>query len=75
MFNREYQRRAAKQALREIGAELARDENSGFYRPAWRPDPRPPKKKRVGESEQLNLNFNGDQPLRDVFPEAYEPDP
>jgi hypothetical protein len=74
MFNREYHRRAARLALQRVGADCVPDQNTGFYRPAKRPDPRTPKRK-AGAPEQLQLKF-GDfldsQPLSDVFPEAYE---
>jgi hypothetical protein len=71
MRNREYHRRAVRQA---IDAEIAR----GYYRPAQpvrdkfflvrggnapRPDSGP---------HQLSLDFDPPQPLADIFPEAYE---
>jgi hypothetical protein len=73
MWNREYQRRAARFALARAGIILARDANSGFYRPAKRPDPRAPKKQRDAP-EQLNFNFadrsydREEQPLADLIP-------
>jgi len=72
MFNREYQRRAARLALARAGVGLVRDAESGFYRPAKRPDPRPAKVRPSGP-EQLKLNFSSpkDFPLIDLFPEAY----
>jgi len=72
--NREYHRRAARLALARAGMECAPDQNSGFYRPAKRPDPRVPKRK-PGVPEQLTLhfgNFLDSQPLADLFPEAYD---
>ena len=72
MFNREYHRRAAKQALQQVGAGLVQD-NSGFYRPVKRPDP---KAKRALQhplaAQQLEFNFPEEKrPLADLFPEAY----
>lgn len=71
VFNREYQRRAARQALARIGFGVARDPNSGFYRPAKRTNPKP-EKKNIRGPEQLALNFDADRPLADLIPEAYE---
>lgn len=73
MFNREYHRRAARLALSQAGLTLAHDPNSGFYRPAKRPDPRPKKKEPRAGPIQLQLNFyDPDKPLADVFPELYQ---
>lgn len=74
MFNREYHRRAARLALARAGVALVRDAESGFYRPAKRPDPRPARPAKPGAPEQLKLNFSSPQdfPLIDIFPEAYE---
>ena len=70
VFNREYQKRATRLAVRR---ELARQGAAAFYRPAQRPDPRakPEVRSNVRSDvpEQLTLNF---YPLRDVFLEAYE---
>jgi hypothetical protein len=57
MFHREHQRRAARLALARAGLECVRDPNTGFYRPAKRPDPRPPRKLKPGAPEQLKLDF------------------
>jgi hypothetical protein len=55
MFNREYQRRAARQALGRVGAALERDE-SHFYRPARRLAPgRKCNTQRAPGPEQLEL--------------------
>jgi hypothetical protein len=62
--NREYQRRATRQGIRSF---LARE----FYRRAKLPDPRPPRRQKSAGAQQLALNFDGPQPLKDVFPEAY----
>jgi hypothetical protein len=74
MLNREYQRRATRLALARAGLTCVRDPNTGFYRPAKRPDPRLPKLK-AGAPEQLKLNFGtflDGQPLADIFPSAYD---
>lgn len=64
--NREYQKRATRQGIRSF---LAQE----FYRPLVRPDPRPPRRPKPADPErQLVLNFDGPQPLKDVFSEAYE---
>jgi hypothetical protein len=72
MLNREFQRRATRLALARAGLVCLRDANSGFYRPAKRPDPRLPKLK-PGAPEQLQLNFyDPHRPLADIFgSEAY----
>jgi hypothetical protein len=62
MFNREYQKRATRQGIRSF---LAQE----FYRPAKLPDPRPRRVKQAGP-EQLELKFDGPQPLEDIFPSA-----
>jgi hypothetical protein len=56
MFNREQERRAARLALARAWLDCARDPNTGFYRPAKRPDPRTAKRK-AGAPEQLKLDF------------------
>jgi len=63
VLNREYQKRATRQGIRSL---LAQE----FYRPAMLPDPRPPRRAKAAP-EQLALNFEGAQPLKDIFPEAY----
>ncbi len=65
MQNREHQKRATRQGIRSF---LAQE----FYRPAKRPDPRPRKSLVIPKVEQLTLNFEGPQPLKDIFPEAYK---
>jgi hypothetical protein len=76
LFNREYHRRAARQALAKVGLIVLRDENSGFYRPAIRPDPRPKAKEKLEAAGQMALRFeapaDAEHPLRDIFPTAYE---
>lgn len=88
MFNREYQRRAARQALERVGVDLVQD-NSGFYRPERRPWPGT----RVAKVSQKNrprglqlelfqteqpamqvsrLSTDPERPLFDLFPEAYQ---
>jgi len=73
---REINRIWARRVLDGIGANLAREPNSGFYRPARRPNPVDnPRKcpcKPAAIDLQLSLNFEADQPLRDLIPEAYE---
>ena len=73
MLNREMQIRATRQGIRSF---LAQE----FYRPAKRPDPRPPRKSLAfAPFEQLTFNFDPPKryfsdrtaPLKDVFPEAY----
>jgi hypothetical protein len=86
MFNREYQRRASRQALSNLGAGLVRDD-SQFYRPARRTRPGVAAKqckKRSGKLQGLQLELFPDtqslnsrvpdpaRPLGDLFPEAYE---
>lgn len=64
--NREYHKRT----LRALGMELARDPNSGFYRPA-RPPKLRPKRVKLAAPEQLSLNFDRPtQPLADLFPDT-----
>ncbi len=87
MFNREYHRRAARQALEGIGAALAPD-NSGFYRPVKRTRPGAAVKARMLQkrasasgymqgvqlelfADKMSDSTNPDQPLSDLFPEAY----
>jgi hypothetical protein len=58
------------QGAARVGLVCAPDENSGFYRPAKRPNPRTPKRNtRVPEQLELELHF-GDflesQPLADL---------
>jgi len=66
MFNREYQRRATRRGILSL---LAQE----FYRPAKLPDPRAPRRAKPADPEQLALNFDGAQPLKDVFPpHAYQ---
>jgi len=64
VLNREYQRRATRQGIKSL---LARE----FYRPARLPDPRSPRLPKPAGPEQLILQFDAAQPLKDVFPEAY----
>ena len=86
MFNREYQRRAARQALGRIGAGLVQDD-SHFYRPARRPQPGIAVKgcrKRTEGLQGMQLELfaetvqsvqvvqDPERPLFDLFPEAYE---
>jgi hypothetical protein len=72
--NREYHRRAARQALDKLGAGLVRDE-SQFYRPARRIRPgivaKPGKTGKL-QGLQLELVFPEEHPLADIFPEAYQ---
>jgi hypothetical protein len=60
MFNRQYHPRAARLALARIGLECAPDPESGFYRPAKRPDPRLRKPAKPGAREQLHLDFEAE---------------
>jgi len=72
--NREYHRRAARQALRVAGGLALYDPNTGFYRPALRPVPyerREQRKPRAVPAEQMSLDFEERKPLQDLFPEAY----
>lgn len=88
MFNREYQRRAARQVLERLGIDVVQD-NSGFYRPERRPWPgtRPATLSRKNRPQGLQLElFQAEQPamqvsrlptdpehpLFDLFPEAYQ---
>ncbi len=85
VVNREYHRRAARQALGRVGAGLDRDD-SQFYRPAKRVRPGIAAgqcKKRSGKLQGLQLElFPGERmsvpvsdparPLADLFPEAYQ---
>jgi hypothetical protein len=88
MFNREYQRRAAAQGLQSLGIGLAKDEASGFYRPARRVSAGKRCKKSSGPLQGIQLELFADppdarfyrpsvirdsgRPLADLFPEAYE---
>ena len=84
IFNREYHRRAAKQALKRVGAGL-RPDTSGFYRPERRPNPVSARLDprllgghgiRRADPRQLSLDFTDPaRPLADLFPEAYETEP
>lgn len=74
MFNREYQRRAARQALTAAGLTLAQDD-SNFYRPAKRVHAGvvvKQCKERSGKLQGLQLELFPDRPLADLFPEAYQ---
>ena len=74
MFNREYHRRAARQALGRVGASLVLDD-SHFYRPAKRVPPGIKVQQRNNAATQLELFAparDHDRPLADIFPEAYE---
>jgi hypothetical protein len=64
MARSEYQIRATRQGIRSF---LAQE----FYRPAKLPDPSLPRRAKKLGPEQLALNFDGPQPLKDVFPMAY----
>jgi hypothetical protein len=82
VFNREYQRRAASQALDRAGASLVRDD-SGFYRPAKRTRPGVAVKDCKTSSNKLQgvqlelfaktvqVVQDPSRPLFDLFPEAY----
>lgn len=69
MFNREYQKRAARLALRRVGAGIEKDETGLFYRPARKTSP---SAKPQRDNRQMKLDFERDRPLADIFPEAYE---
>lgn len=75
-FNREYQRRAARIALSRVACEIIQDPNSGFYRPAYRPNPVPEKSAHeLVRQAQMTLDFDvrdPQKPLADLFPDAYD---
>jgi hypothetical protein len=88
MYNREYQRRAAAQGLRDLGIGLEKDEASGFYRPAKPVRAGKRCKKGSGRLQGVQLELFSDAPdprfyrppvirdpacpLKEYFPEAYE---
>lgn len=66
MFNREYQRRAARQVLERLGIDVVQD-NSGFYRPERRPWPgtRPATLSRKNRPQGLQLELFADNGVQE----------
>jgi len=52
---RENGREVAKLMLARVGAELVYESDSGFYRPARRPDPRADPRARAGRMARLEM--------------------
>ena len=70
-FNREYQRRAARQGLARLGIGVVRDAPTGFYRPALITPPTKKAEKKLGKRP---TNATGQMqlfPLADIFPEQF----
>jgi hypothetical protein len=66
-FNREYQRRATRQGLAEIGIGLVRDEPSGFYRPAVITPPTKRAEKKLGKRKVNDTGQMKLWPLSEFF--------
>lgn len=71
-FNREYQRRAARQGLAALGIGAKRDTPSGFYRPAFITPPTKKAEKKLGKRPVSATGQMQLFPLIDLFPEQFD---